>query len=79
MLESSAIQLVSDRAVQAHSGCVFTESVLVPPSPSRTASACVTDTLHLSGEGPVETAVVDPQLTLIALMNATASRPSLGR
>lgn len=57
---SPVIQPASDEAVQAHSGCVVTPTVAVAPPELTGEAGGVSATEHLTGEGPVDVATVDP-------------------
>ena len=69
-------QFASVDAVQAHSGCVETDTLPGPPLASIELEDVTSDTWHLTGVGPVATLVDDPHARLAheTTIAAAASR-----
>jgi hypothetical protein len=67
---SPVIQPASDEAFQAHSGWVETPTVAVAPPELTGEPGGVSVTEHLTGDGPVDVATVDPH-PMTALVHTT--------
>jgi hypothetical protein len=70
---SPVIQPASDEAFQTHSGCVVTPTVAVAPLELTAEAGGVSVTEHLTGEGSVDVATVEPQAPAA---QASATQPA---
>jgi hypothetical protein len=75
--DSSDIQLACDDAVQAHSGCVDTLTVPVPPLATTELEETSRETPHFGGVGPVD--VVEDEAHPLARIAVASASPSASR